>query len=118
MIVFVLLAFALLSEAARPRQRALAEKFLWPIALVCLWLGALVKFVPAGIEAIVALVWLRRATSPSRAFGRALLLLAALVAVTIIVAWPWLDSSAVAVGSARRDNHRSPAGLRHVAQRR
>jgi hypothetical protein len=96
MIVFVLLAFALLSEAARPRQRALAEKFLWPIALVCLWLGALVKFVPAGIEAIVALVWLRRATSPSRAFGRALLLLAALVAVTIIVAWPWLDSSAVA----------------------
>src|SRR5438067_6247318 len=71
MIVFVLLALALLSEAVRPRQRALAEKFLWTIALVCLWLGALVKFVPAGIEAIVGLVCLRRATSPSRAFGLA-----------------------------------------------
>jgi len=96
MIVFVLLAFALLTEAARPNRRARAERILWPAALVCLWLGALVKFVPAGIEAIASLVWLRRATTPSLAFRRALLLVAALAAVTIVVAWPWRDSSAVA----------------------
>jgi hypothetical protein len=92
MTVLVLLAFALLTVSlSRGRQGVL-----WLLAAVCLGLGALVKFVPAGIGALVALVWFSRAPTRSQRVRRALLLAAVLSVMSIVVAWPWLDSPAVA----------------------
>ena len=55
MIALVLLGMAVVTEAAvRP-----SRTWLWLAALLTLWLGALVKFVPLALEAVVALVWLR-----------------------------------------------------------
>jgi len=64
--------------------------------VVCLWLGALVKFVPAGVEAIVCLAWLRQAASFRQGLARAIVVAIVLLAISILVAWPWLDSPAVA----------------------
>ncbi|HYY87724.1 MAG TPA: hypothetical protein VFA49_02935 [Chloroflexota bacterium] len=64
---------------------------LWAAALVCLTLGALVKFVPAAVGAAVALVWLRR-----RPGGRATVLVAGvLLSVVLVVSVPWLSSTDV-----------------------
>jgi len=70
--------------------------WLWLAALLSLWLGALVKFVPAAILAVVSLVWLRQAPDLSQRLRRGVLLLGALAVVSLAVAAPWLDSPAVA----------------------
>jgi hypothetical protein len=61
-----------------------------------LWFATLIKFVPAGVEAIVVLVWLRHTSSRKQRLLRTLGLAMALLVVTALVAWPWLDSPAVA----------------------
>jgi hypothetical protein len=91
MILLVLVAFALLTTATRRARRTLY----WLAALTSLWLSALVKFVPAGIAAIVALVWLRQAPTAVHRARRLALLAGIVVPVAIVVAWPWLDSVAV-----------------------
>ena len=80
----------------REEGEAPGRSWLWLAALVCLALGALVKFVPAGIGAIVTLIWLRRAPTTRVGLRRALVLAVMLAALSIVVAWPWLDSPAVA----------------------
>jgi alpha-1,6-mannosyltransferase len=92
MLLFVVLAFAFLTLAV---QRSRGSRF-WFAALSSVWLGALVKFVPAAIEAILALVWLRQMPTTGERVRRAALLGALLVVVSIVVTWPWLDSPAVA----------------------
>jgi hypothetical protein len=91
MSVFVLLAFALMTLGVQHTAR----QWLWFAALISLWLGALIKFVPAAIEAIVALVWLRCVSGGVR-FWRALILVATLLLLSLAMAGPWLDSPAVA----------------------
>jgi hypothetical protein len=91
MILLVLMAFALLTAATRRARRTL----FWLAALTCLWLGALLKFVPAAVAAIVALVWLRQAPTAMHRARRLALLVGIVVPVAIVVAWPWLDSVAV-----------------------
>jgi hypothetical protein len=93
MTVLVLAGFALLTAASRRPAR---QAGLWLAALFCLALGALVKFVPAGIGAIVSLVWLRRAPRTRVGLRRALILTAMLGLLSVVVAWPWLDSPAIA----------------------
>jgi hypothetical protein len=92
MIAFVLLGLALLTLAVSAPGRA----WLWFAALLSLWLGALVKFVPAAILAVVALVWLRNAPNMSGRLARGALLIGAVAALGLVVAAPWLDSPAVA----------------------
>ena len=65
------------------------------MALFCLTLGALVKFVPAGIGAILSLVWLRRSPTTRAGLRRALILAVMVGLLSIVVAWPWLDSPAI-----------------------
>jgi hypothetical protein len=91
MSVFVLLAFALMTLGVQHTAR----QWLWFAALVSLWIGALIKFVPAAIECIVALVWLRCVDGKQRLW-RALILVATLLCLSIAMAGPWLDSPAVA----------------------
>jgi hypothetical protein len=91
MSVFVLLAFALMTLGV---QHA-ARQWLWFAALVSLWVGALIKFVPAALECIVALVWLRCVGGRQRLW-RALILVSTLLLLSLAMAGPWLDSPAVA----------------------
>jgi hypothetical protein len=92
MIAFVLLGLALVTLAvATP-----GATWLWFAALLSLWLGALVKFVPAAILAVASLVWLRTAPDLRQRLRRGALLLGALAVVSLAVAAPWLDSPAVA----------------------
>jgi hypothetical protein len=70
-----------------------SQDWLWVGALLVLWLGTLIKFVPLAIGAIAALVWLRRT---SRRVAPAAALVAGALLVTLVVAAPWLDSPAVA----------------------
>ena len=60
------------------------------------WLGALVKFVPAAVEPVLALVWVHQAQNLLLRTRRVALLLAVLGAVTVVLTWPWLDSPSVA----------------------
>jgi alpha-1,6-mannosyltransferase len=92
MLVFILVAFALMTRAGSSRAHVL----LWFTALLALWLGALIKFIPAAIEGIVALVWLRQSTSWRSWLVRAGALLACMTLIGAVVAWQWLDSPAVA----------------------
>jgi 4-amino-4-deoxy-L-arabinose transferase-like glycosyltransferase len=92
MILFVVFAFALLTLAVQRGWRSM----LWLAALASVWLGALVKFVPAAVEAIVALVWLRQMPTFGERVRRFGVLAAIVVAITVLVTWPWLDSPAVA----------------------
>jgi hypothetical protein len=92
MTVFVLLGLAVLTTAVPPGRGSRR----WPIAVLCLALGALVKFVPAAGATFVSLVWLRRAPTRPQRLRRALLLAALLLVLCLVVAWPWLDSPAVA----------------------
>jgi hypothetical protein len=91
MSVFVLLAFALMTLGVQHTAR----QWLWFAALISLWLGALIKFVPAAIECIVALVWLRCVGGRTRVW-RAAILLVTLGFLSLAMAGPWLDSPAVA----------------------
>ena len=59
MLALVLLGLACLTLAIERK----AQHWLWIAALLSFWLGALVKFVPLALEAIVALVWLRTTTA-------------------------------------------------------
>ena len=92
MLTFVLLAFALLTLAVRAGRD---DGPLWVGALVSLTLGALVKFVPAAIGGIVLLVWLRRLRTPRKRIVRGAAMLALLGAIAVVVAWPWLESTAI-----------------------
>jgi hypothetical protein len=96
MTVLVLAAFALLTWAAPASICRVRRNILWVAAVVCLGMAALVKFVPAAIGAIVSLVWIRSAPTPMRRVRRALVLVAAIVLVSGVISWPWLDSPAVA----------------------
>jgi hypothetical protein len=90
MLALVLLGLALLTLAVAREGKSL----LWLAALLVLWLGALIKFVPLAIAAVVALVWLRR--GGVRTFWPAVALVFGALIVTLVVAAPWLDSPAVA----------------------
>jgi len=90
MLTLVLLAFALLTLALT----GTARHWLWPAALLSLWLGALIKFVPLAIGAVVALVWLRRGAA--RGVRSVAALIVIMIIVSLIVAAPWLDSPAIA----------------------
>lgn len=88
MFTILLLGFVLFTLAL---ERSLA--WLWLASLLCVWLAALVKFVPAGIEAVMAVAWLRSRTVSAL---RIAALLAVLAVVSLLVAWPWWDSPDVA----------------------
>jgi hypothetical protein len=60
MLALVLLGLACLTLAIERSPRS----WFWLAAVVSFWLGALVKFVPLALEAIVAVVWLKRMTAP------------------------------------------------------
>jgi alpha-1,6-mannosyltransferase len=92
MILFLVLAFAFLTVAVQRGWRS----SLWIVALVSVWFGALVKFVPTAVEAIIALTWLRQIPTFGERVRRFGLLVAILVGIGVAVAWPWLDSPAVA----------------------
>jgi hypothetical protein len=96
MTMLVLLAFALLTLVVRPSTGRLRQHALWLAALVCLGMAALVKFVPAATGAIVSLVWIRFASTPMQRLQRALVIVATLAVLSVVIAWPWLDSPAVA----------------------
>jgi alpha-1,6-mannosyltransferase len=100
MMTLVLLGFVLLTRAITPyreaRQGTLWQAWLWLSAVGCMWLGALVKFVPAAAAAIVSFVWLARAQTTTLRLKRMLLVVSMLFALAIVVTWPWLDSPAVA----------------------
>jgi hypothetical protein len=85
MLVFVLLGLALVST----RQR-------WLLALVWLWSGALIKFVPLAVAAFTWLAWMRTASSWRSRVVRTAVLGAVFLALTVGTAWPWLSSAAVA----------------------
>jgi hypothetical protein len=86
MVFFVLLAMVALTWRAA---------WGWVVALVCLELGALVKFVPLAVMAAVMLVWLRRLPSARERLRQGLLVGALLVGLAGLVSWPWLSSSDV-----------------------
>lgn len=88
MLTLVLVGLVLLTLALER-----SPSLLWIAALVCLWLAALVKFVPAAVEAVVALVWLRESNQRLLRFAG---LLAALALISLVVAVPWWDSPNVA----------------------
>jgi hypothetical protein len=92
MLVFILAAFALLSRSADGQERPVS----WFMALISLWLGAMIKFVPVAIGGIVALVWLRRAATRKQRLIRAGALVAGTALIAAAAAWQWLDSPAVA----------------------
>jgi hypothetical protein len=71
----------------------LRTNWLWIAALLVLILGALVKFVPLAIALVVAVVWLRQVTRPLDRVALAALVAVCAVALTLIVSWPWLQSS-------------------------
>src|SRR5262249_29482216 len=74
----------------------LRSLWLWLAALVCIGLGALVKFVPAALGAVVTLVWLRRTPTRAGRLRQAALFAGLMLVLTVLVAWPWLDSPAIA----------------------
>jgi alpha-1,6-mannosyltransferase len=86
MITFMLLGLACLIVSRRPR---------WLAALVALFLGALVKFVPLGVGALVGLAWLRSLPGWRQRLRQGLAALGLLALLSVVVAWPWLESTAV-----------------------
>jgi hypothetical protein len=74
-------------------RATLTTNWLWMAALLVLILGALVKFVPLAIALVVAVVWQRQLSRPSQRIALAALVLAAAFGLTLIVSWPWLQSS-------------------------
>jgi hypothetical protein len=94
MSALVLAAFAVLTAALR--RRRLDRLLPWTLAIASLWLGALVKFVPAAMAAIVSLVWLGRTASLVSRMGRLLIIVGVVGVITVVMAWPWLDTPAIA----------------------
>jgi hypothetical protein len=92
MLTSVLLAFVLLTLAVRERN-PLRSQGLWIGALLALALGALVKFVPLAIALVVGIVWQRRLGSRMPRLVLGALGAVGIVALTLVVSWPWLDSS-------------------------
>jgi hypothetical protein len=92
MLALVVAGLALLTLAIQYRR----QQWLWFVGLLTLWLGTLVKFVPAAIETVFAIVWLRSIDGVQGRVLRILALVALLSAVSLAVAAPWLDSPAVA----------------------
>ena len=123
MLTCVLLAFVVLTLALRPSTRPEAHppqastpltsthrasetqspprtstgvdsrNALWVAALLVLVLGALVKFVPLAIALVVGLVWLSQLRTNSQRIGYPLLVGLGAIGVTLVVAWPWLQTT-------------------------
>jgi hypothetical protein len=90
MVLCILLAMAVLTVAWRS-----GSAWGWGGALVCLELGALVKFVPLGVMAAVIVVWLRRLPTARERLRQGALVAVVLVAIAGLISWPWLSSSDV-----------------------
>lgn len=91
MILLVLSAFALMTLGVAHTRHI----WLWAGAMLMLWLATLTKFVPAAIEAIVALVSIRGVRTPRARLLCFALMLGGVAAVTLALSWPWLDSPSV-----------------------
>ncbi len=96
MLALVLLAFVPLTVlAARGSRLDAPSTALWLAALACLTLATLVKFVPGVILALTGLIWLRQLPDWRTRFRLGALAAILLLALAVVVAWPWLDSPAV-----------------------
>ncbi|MBV9359060.1 MAG: hypothetical protein JO023_26425 [Chloroflexi bacterium] len=96
MLALVLLAFVPLTLlAARGARLDLPSAALWLAALACLTLATLVKFVPGVLLTLAGLVWLRQLPDWRARLGLGALAAVLLLALAVVVAWPWLGSPAI-----------------------
>ncbi len=96
MLALVLLAFVPLTVlAARGSVFDRPSTLLWLAALACLTLATLVKFVPGVILALTGLIWLRQLPDWRARVGLGALAAILLLALAVLVAWPWLGSPAI-----------------------
>ena len=88
----VLAAMALLTLAVHYERHS---QKLWLGAILNVALGVLIKFVPAPVGAFAVLAWLRRQASLRQAVRRGIPVALLLAGLTLVLAWPWLDSTAI-----------------------
>ena len=77
----------------RPQTGVSSRNALWIAALLVLILGALVKFVPLAIALVVVIVWLTQLRRNSQRIAYPALVALGAVALTLLVAWPWLQTT-------------------------